>query len=86
MVAILAPAVTCIQLIPQLIQIHTTKNVKDISFYSLILLLFSNALWLAHGIIIMDFSIIVADIIGLVVNFIVIVLFFMHRKKHHRVF
>ena len=82
-VAILAPTVSCLQFIPQLWKMHTTKNVKDISFYSLLLLLFSNMLWLAHGIFIMDLSIIVADLVGLIVNITVIILFFIHRKKHH---
>ena len=80
-VATLAPIVNCMQLLPQLYKTYTTKSVKDLSFYSLFLLLITILLWLLHGYFINDNSLIVAGLITLVINISLIRLYFLYRKR-----
>jgi uncharacterized protein with PQ loop repeat len=84
LVSILAPMVSCIQMFPQLWKILHSKSVKDISFYSLILLLFSNILWLFHGYFILDSSIVLAEVVAIFINLFLVGLFFHHHKKSHK--
>lgn len=79
-VATLAPIVNCVQLIPQIYKTYRTKSVKDLSFYSLLLLLTTIILWLLHGYFINDISLVVAGIISLVLNISLIRLYFLYRK------
>jgi len=79
-VATLAPIVNCVQLIPQLYKTYRTKSVKDLSFYSLLLLLITIILWLLHGYFINDNSLVVAGLITLVLNVSLIRLYFLYRK------
>jgi uncharacterized protein with PQ loop repeat len=48
-VAVLAPIINCVQLFPQLYKTFITKKRKDLSLYSLLLILFASLLWLLHG-------------------------------------
>ena len=79
-VATLAPIVNCVQLLPQLYKTYRTKSVKDLSFYSLFLLLITILLWLVHGYFINDISLVVAGLITLVLNISLIRLYFLYRK------
>lgn len=67
-VAILAPIINTIQLFPQLYKTYTTKSVKDLSIYSLALIVITNLLWLLHGYFINDDSLIVSGIVSLLIN------------------
>jgi uncharacterized protein with PQ loop repeat len=82
-VAILAPLISSIQLFPQLYKTYTTKSVKDLSFYFLILFLISNILWILHGYFIFDISLIVAGIVSIIINIILLKLYFLYRNKRH---
>jgi MtN3 and saliva related transmembrane protein len=79
-VAILAPLINSIQLFPQLYKTYKTKSVKDLSFYFLILLLISNFLWLLHGYFIFDNSLIVAGIVSIIINIVLLKLYFIYKK------
>jgi MtN3 and saliva related transmembrane protein len=79
-VATLAPIVNCVQILPQIYKTYRTKSVKDLSFYSLLLLLTTIILWLLHGYFINDISLVVAGIISLVLNISLIRLYFLYRK------
>ena len=79
-VAILAPLINSIQLFPQLYKTYKTKSVKDLSFYFLILLLISNFLWLLHGYFIFDKSLIVAGIVSIIINIVLLKLYFIYKK------
>lgn len=79
-VATLAPIVNCVQLFPQLYKTWTTKRVKDLSAYSLFLILAANLLWLLHGYFRIDYSLIGAGIISLVINLTLFWLYLMYRK------
>jgi uncharacterized protein with PQ loop repeat len=80
-VATLAPIINSIQLFPQLYKTYTTKSVKDLSFYSLLLILITNLLWLLHGFFIIDISLIVAGIVSMIINLALLTLFFLYRKN-----
>jgi len=80
-VATLAPAVNCIQLFPQLYKTLTTKRVRDLSLYSLLLILTTNLLWLLHGYFIWDLSLLVAGGISMTINAALLGLYFQYRKR-----
>ena len=80
-VATLAPIVNCIQLFPQLYKTYKTKSVKDLSFYSLLLIIITNLLWLLHGYFTLDISLIVACIISMIVNITLVILYFIYSKN-----
>lgn len=80
-VSTLAPIVNCIQLFPQLYKTCKTKSVKDLSFYSLVLILMANVFWLLHGYFIFDLSLIAAGVISMVVNISLLTLYMLYRKK-----
>lgn len=67
-ISILAPLVNSVQLFPQLYKTFITKSVHDLSIYSLLLILITNTLWLLHGFIIKDRSLIIAGIFSFFVN------------------
>ncbi len=77
-VAFLAPAINCLQLLPQLIKTTTTKKVNDLSFFSLILILSTNILWLLHGYFIWDFSLLIAGIISMIINSLLLISFLLY--------
>ena len=79
-VATLAPILNCIQLFPQLYKTYKTKSVHDLSFYSLLLILITNILWLLHGYFIFDYSLITAGIISLVINSSLFILYLHYRS------
>lgn len=80
-VATLAPVINCIQLFPQLYKTYLTKSVKDLSFYSLLLILTANLLWLLHGYFIFDIPLITSGVISMAVNILLLALYMRYRKK-----
>jgi uncharacterized protein with PQ loop repeat len=83
-VATLAPIFNSIQLFPQLYKTYTTKSVKDLSFYSLALILTTNLLWLLHGYFIIDFSLIIAGTVSMIINLALLTLFFLYKNKRFK--
>ena len=80
-VAALAPIVNSIQLFPQLYKTYITKSVRDLSVYSLMLILITNLLWLLHGYFIADISLIVAGLVTMIINVALLILYFLYRKN-----
>jgi len=80
-VATFAPIVNSIQLFPQLYKAYITKSVKDLSFYSLLLILATNLLWVLHGYFIMDISLITAGVVSMIINIALLILVFLYRKN-----
>lgn len=78
-VAILAPTVNCIQLLPQLYKTIQTKKVRDLSLASILLVLFTNLLWLLHGYFIIDMSLIIGGIISLSINLTLLGMYLLYR-------
>jgi MtN3 and saliva related transmembrane protein len=79
-VATLAPIINCIQPFPQLYKTYITKSVKDLSVWSLVLILTTNLLWLLHGYFIVDIPLIVTGVINMIVNITLLTLYFFYRK------
>lgn len=79
-VATVAPIVNCIQLFPQVYKTYITKSVKDLSLFSILLILATNLLWLLHGYFIYDFSLIVSGLVSLVVNVTLLTFYFVFSK------
>ena len=78
-VATIAPIVNCVQLFPQIYRSYTTRRVKDLSFYALLLMLLTNILWLSHGYFIQDVSLIVAGVISMCATTTLAILYTMYR-------
>lgn len=81
LVAMLATFLNSIQIFPQLHKTYKTKSVKDMSIYTLLLMLLTNILWLFHGYFILDYSLIIAGGISMILNFILFAMYFMYRKS-----
>jgi MtN3 and saliva related transmembrane protein len=79
-IAILAPAINCVQLIPQLYKTYMTKSVDDLSIYSLLLILLTASLWFLHGLFIRDTSLIVAGAISIVISTAMCILYLIYQK------
>jgi uncharacterized protein with PQ loop repeat len=80
-IATLAIIVNSIQLFPQLHKTDITKRVKDLSFYSLSLILINNLLWLLHGYFIIDISLMVAGLVSVITNVALLTLYLIYRKR-----
>jgi len=80
-VATLAPIVNSIQLFPQLYKTYITKSVKDLSLYSLLLILTTNMLWLLHGYFIIDISLIIAGLVSIIITVGLLILYFLYKKQ-----
>ena len=76
-----APIVNSIQLFPQLYKTYVTKSVKDLSFYSLLLILTTNILWLLHGYFIIDISLMIAGLVSMIINIALLILYFFYKKN-----
>ena len=80
-VATLVPIINSIQLVPQLYKTCKTKSVKDLSLYSLLLIVITNLLWLLHGYFIFDISLFVAGVVSMIINTTLLILYFIYRKR-----
>jgi MtN3 and saliva related transmembrane protein len=67
-IAILAPIFNCVQVLPQLWKTFRTKRVKDLSYYTILLMISTNLLWFLHGYFIFDIPLLISGGINLVVN------------------
>lgn len=74
-VSILAPLITSIQQFPQLYKIYKTHSVKDLSIYSICLILLANMLWLLHGYYLYDYALMISGTISLIINTSVLILY-----------
>ena len=84
LVATMAPIMNSIQLYPQLYKTYTTKRVHDLSFYTLVLVLTTNSLWLLHGYFIFDIPILAASFINLVANIILMGFYLVYQKNKRK--
>ena len=58
---------------------HATKNVKDLSIYSLILIICADTLWLLHGHFIVDYSLIIGGLINIIIVFGLLIMYFLYK-------
>jgi len=80
LVAVLAPMLTCIQLLPQLYKSYSTQEVDDLSLESLVCITLGNLLWLIHGYYVRDTPLIIAGLFATVVNITLLRLYFRYRR------
>jgi uncharacterized protein with PQ loop repeat len=78
-VAVLAPLVNSVQLIPQLHKTYVTKKVKHLSYYSLIIILCADILWILHGHFNLDYSLIIASVVNLLVIILLLIMHYRYR-------
>lgn len=78
-VAITAPIINSIQLFPQLYKTYITKSVKGLSYYSLLLIITTNLLWLLHGYFIFDISLIITSLISMTINITLLALYLLYK-------
>ena len=67
-VAIAAPFLTCIQLVPQVYKTYTTRNVSGLSVYTFMLAWTTSLLWWIHGYYTLELSLMVATTVSLIMN------------------
>ena len=80
-VATLAPILNSIQYFPQLYKAYKTKSVKDLSFYTLLLIIITSIFWTMHGYFTNDPSLIIAAVISVIINTAILILFLIYRKN-----
>ncbi len=67
-VAVVAPLLTSIQLVPQVYKTYTTRNVSGLSVYTFMLAWLTSLLWWIHGYYTLDLSLMVATTVSLIMN------------------
>jgi MtN3 and saliva related transmembrane protein len=78
-VAVLAPLMSCVQLIPQMHKTWRTKRVEHLSFLYLVLMLVTDVLWIAHGYFNTDHSLIISGGVVLTANFVLLAMYLTYR-------
>lgn len=84
LVSVLIPIihrVHSIHLISQLYKSYKTKGIKDLSLFSLLLILFSSLIILIHGYFNMDYFIIITELISVFIIINLLIIYFLYRKK-----
>ncbi len=79
-IAVLAPSLNAIQILPQLVKTWNTKSVSNLSLYTILLMIVTNILWLLHGINIEDNSLTISGVFALIINLILAGLFILYQK------
>ena len=79
-IAVLAPSLNAVQILPQLIKTWNTKSVSNLSFYTILVMIVTNILWLLHGINIEDNALTISGGFALIINTILAGLFILYQK------
>ena len=78
-VSIFAPVLSSVQIFPQLLHTFKTKRVRDLSVHTLMLVLFSELVWLLHGVFIGDFTLIASGVISMSFSSLLLGMFLFYR-------
>lgn len=73
-IGILAGILCTISFIPQVIKIFRTKQARDLSLVTFIVFFIGIALWLIYGLLIKELPIILANVVGLILVLLIIVM------------
>jgi uncharacterized protein with PQ loop repeat len=76
-VSTLAPILTVLEVIPQLHKTVKHKRVRDLSFWTIILMFLSGLTWALHGYFIQDVALFVSSIAVIILNAIMAVVYLM---------
>ena len=80
-VGLLAAFLTMFGFLPQVIKIYRTKSVRDLSLPTILQFTVGILLWLAYGIHLKNFVIILANSVTFLILLAALVLFLKYRKK-----
>jgi len=78
---IIAGFLTSISMIPQLIKVVKEKNVEDLSWVMILVLISGLSLWVWYGIIQKEWPIILSNAFAVLVNVTLLTLYLKFRKK-----
>lgn len=80
-IGIIAGMLTSISMIPQLIKVIKEKDVKNISWSMITVLLVGVSLWVIYGILKLQWPIIVSNAFSVLVNLTFLIYYFIYKKK-----
>jgi len=83
-IGLAAAVLTMFGFLPQVIKMQRTKSVADISLWAIIQFVVGIILWLAYGIHLKDFAIILGNSVTLVILFVALVLVVKYSPKHKK--
>ncbi len=75
-----AATLTMFGFLPQVIKIYRIKSVKDISLLAILQFVLGISLWIAYGVHLKNFVIILANIVTLIILLVSLVLYFKYKK------
>ncbi|MGO4710933.1 SemiSWEET transporter [Chryseobacterium sp. 2TAF14] len=80
---LIAGSLTAIASMPQLIKVIKTKNVEDISWLMLVILISGLSLWVWYGFEQKELPIILSNSFAVLVNLILLICYFIFRDKNN---
>lgn len=75
-----AGLITIAGFIPQIIKGYRTKKLDDFSVWLSLLMVVGMSMWLVYGIVINSFSVIVANILGIILNVVLLGMKYLYKK------
>ena len=78
---IIAGSITSIAMLPQLIKILKEKDSENLSWVTLAILVFGLSLWVYYGFLKDDLPVILSNAFAVVLNVILLICFFVYKKK-----
>ncbi len=84
LVGSMAATLTTGSFIPQMIKAYRTKKMQDVSPYLMALFASGTTLWLAYGVFLNDWVIIIANVLGTAFNLILLYMKFAYKRPSSR--
>lgn len=78
---LVAGGLTSVASMPQLIKVIKTKNVEDISWLMLVILITGLSLWVWYGILQKELPIILSNAFAVLVNLILLIFYLIYKNK-----
>ncbi|MBB4807839.1 MtN3 and saliva related transmembrane protein [Chryseobacterium defluvii] len=78
---IIAGTLTSISMVPQLVKVLKEKNVEDLSWVMLLVLIIGVSLWVWYGIIKGEWPIIISNTFSVLLNITLLICYMIYRKK-----
>lgn len=78
---LVAGAFTSVAMLPQLIKVLKEKDVEDLSLLMMLFLITGLSLWVWYGVLKGELPIILSNAFAVVVNVILLISYFIYRKK-----
>jgi MtN3 and saliva related transmembrane protein len=78
---ILAGTFCTVSFVPQVLKIYKTKNVSDLSIITFSMFSLGVALWMAYGIVLNDYAIVIANGITLLLSLVILCMKFKYQDS-----